>query len=172
MHLNRSYLGFAALLVILVLCTGPAAAAYRHNESIFTSSGSQFFAEGWEITNAAHNAQNFYFWMDPSDSTRVITPLTLPFRRDGLSPKVRYLYFYMTMPVGVHVVNLGVYNGGTMLFDNTVDWQGTGSPKLYTFDLGSYKSVNRGINTQISIQNPTISAQLVILRGAGAKLEW
>jgi hypothetical protein len=174
MHTKRSFLLIAALIMIMALCTGPVSAAYAHNESVWTPSGSQFIREGFEtsVTAPDHLAPFFSFMLKPSYPAVIVTPITVPYIRDGARPKVRYLYFAQNMPVGVNVTHITAYSGPAKLADKDITWKGNGDHKVYTLDLGTYKNVNQGINTYIVIENTRIDNQNVVLYGSGAKLEW
>jgi hypothetical protein len=212
MHLKRSYLGIAALIVILALCIGPAATgaagsgntlspntlpventapdsivqqevspvtatAYKHNETIWTSSSAQVVTESWYTALAdgsipTHWSNTYTFSIKPTESVWVMTPFTYSIKKNGVTPKVRYLYFQMFMPEGVNVTGYTVYSGQNGIQTKSLTWEGTGAIKTYTLDLGGYYIMNKGINAGVAVKNTKLTAQPVYMYGAGAKQEW
>jgi hypothetical protein len=176
MHTKSLPAIIAAVILIAALCAGPAAAYLNYN-IIWTSSGNQFLEESAMSGIATSPAPNHYpadfrFTMLPSSNAYLITPFTSTINVNGTEPVVRSLFFELKMPAGVSVSQIWVYNGPNLVSLNNVNWAGTGSAKVYTLDMGSYKNMNRGINTALIFYNSQTSNQEVSAYGAGAKVQW
>jgi hypothetical protein len=177
MQRNQVYRIIALLVVVLAACAGPASAVYRNNETIWTSSGAQVVMETWldnleDGTVPTHWSDAYSLTIKPSEDVWVMTPFTYPTSRSGVTPKVRYLYFQMKMPVGVNATVYSVYSGPNLIRQDYVTWKGTGLTKLYKLDLGSFYTMNRGINAGVHVENTRATSQTVFMYGAGAKQEW
>jgi hypothetical protein len=167
---------FAALILIIAVCTGPAAAYLNYN-IIWASSGNQFVKEN-ELSSIAagttptHFETYYGFTLAPSSSINVITPFTSTINVNGTEPVLRSLFFQLNMPAGVNVTRVTVNTGPLTYCDKNVNWAGTGTETLYTVDCGSYRPYNRGINTLMRVRNDQGTNQFVQTFGAGAKLQW
>ena len=179
MHRKSSYLGTIALLVIVTACINPAAAAYKHNETIWTSSGNQFVEEftssGLVPGSPYHISERYYFTLKPftgSNGVYLITPFTSSIIKDGIRPRVKYLYVSLNMPVGVNATWISVSSGEGIHIGGPIKWEGTNAVKDYTYNMGSYYSMNRGINIVLYIENHQPSNREVLSYGGGARQEW
>lgn len=153
-----------------------APASYANYDAIWSSSSNQFIPEGVSGiaagTTPAHWDNSFTFTIAANSYTVMNTPFVNTISKNGIHPRVRFLYFELKMPVGVSVTNIGVASGANMVYAGPVSWAGTGTVKDYTLDMGSYKDMVRGINTGIRITNSLDSNAYVESYGAGAKQEW
>jgi hypothetical protein len=175
MVMTRSYLGFIVLTVVLASCVCPATAAFKHNETIWTSSGNQFVGELYLsglATTPMHHQYGYEFTILPSGTAGLITPFGNSIIKDGTRPRVRFITFALNMPVGVKVAGVYIYNGPDPVVSRTVNWAGTGAVKDYPLDMSSYYLMNRGVTAMLIIQNTEPSAHLVSTYGGGVKQEW
>jgi hypothetical protein len=174
MHKKSSLVVFTAMIILFAVCIGPAA-AYSNYEYIWTSSGNQFLEEG-SIPDISlgpyHYPDSYSFTVKPSLTPVVITPFVNSGNKNGVRPKVRYLWFALYMDVGVKANYIQVFSGAASVYSHSIDWEGTGAYKEYILDMGSYKDVNRGINTALSIYNSNGVGEGVAMYGAGAREEW
>jgi hypothetical protein len=174
MNKKRSLIIFTAVILIFAVYIGPAA-AYANYEYIWTSSGNQFLEEdsisGIDL-GPDHYEDYYYFSLMSSHSTVLLTPFVNSINKNGVHPKVRYLWFALKMPTGVNAVHINVYNGPNNVYSHSLNWAGTGAYKEYMIDMGSYKDMNRGINTGLNLQNTGGTGGGVETYGAGAKEEW
>jgi hypothetical protein len=175
MYKKSSLIVIAAVIILFTVCVAPVA-AYANYEYIWTSSGNQFVQEYDIVNGNALNAEHFADYFQYNVKSVTYAFLTTPFvnsgNKNGVHPKVRYLWFALKMPVGVHASWINVFNGPTDVYYHSVNWEGTGVYKEYPLDMGSYKDMNRGINTALRISNTLGTDQTVYTYGAGAKEEW
>jgi hypothetical protein len=172
---KKNYLmAFTAAFILLAVCIGPAA-AYSNYEYIWSSSGNQLVEESSITSGYASNAEHWgiYYQYDTQASkySYLVTPFVNSINKNGVHPKVRYLWFALEMPVGVSATSVYVYNGPTVVYSHSLTWAGTGAYKEYMLDMGSYKDMNRGINTELQFYSPG-SPATIYTYGAGAKEEW
>jgi hypothetical protein len=175
MQMKRSILIIAAVMAVIAAGVSPAAAAYAHNETIWTSFGNQFLMESFlsgATGEGTHYANGYSFGMKPGGTIVLVTPFTSPSVRDGVHPKLRYITFDLELPVGVNATHISVFSGPAVLCNKDIRWTGTGTARNYQLDMGSHKSANRGITAAITIQNDLLTSVESFGYGAGAKLEW
>jgi hypothetical protein len=177
MHMKNYLIAVTAVVILFAVCIGPAA-AYSNYEYIWSSSGNQLIEEGWNnpshITYGPyHVANTYYFTLKSGTGATLLTPFVNSGNKNGVRPKVRYLWFPMNMPTGVHVTAVDIYNGNSKMYSNSdLNWQGLGADKEYLLDMGSFKDVNRGINVAFLFQNDGATDQTVQTYGGGAREEW
>jgi hypothetical protein len=166
---------FAAVIILFAVCIGPAA-AYANYEYIWTSSGNQFVQEYNPISGLPKNVYHSegYYRYDATSKNyfALITPFVNSINKNGVHPKVRYLWFALNMPSGVSADSIQVYNGPTQVYSHSLTWAGTGAYKEYLVDMGSYKDMNRGISTSLVTYNSQNTDQTIYTYGAGAREEW
>jgi hypothetical protein len=162
-------------MVIIAACICPAAAAYKHNETIWSSSGNQVVSESyWNrlAYDPVHTGGHYYFTINPSTFTYLVTPFASPTRIDGATPRVKNITFALNMPVGVNVTGVGIFSGQSLLYSRNVTWRGKNAYTEYKLVMDSYKIANRGLSTRLEITNSEGSSNLVYTYGAGAVMEW
>jgi hypothetical protein len=165
---------FTAAIILLAVCIGPAA-AYANYEYIWTSSGNQLVEEdsiSYITSGPYHSASSYYFTVKTGGMPLLITPFVNSINKNGVHPKVRYLWFALNMPSGVSATYISVFNGPNQVYSKNIVWAGTGVYKEYVLDMGSYKDMNRGINTLLMVENPLGMDKTIYTYGAGAKEEW
>ena len=175
MYTTRVTMGIAALIVIISACISPAAAAYNHNDTIWSSSGNQFIMEHTTSMLAGephHYSDGYAFNPNAGTFVYIYTPFVNSVIRDGIHPKVKYFVFPLKMPVGVNATYVTVSNGQSSVYSKNVNWAGTGAYKEYSFAMDSYKNMNRGISVIVRIKNDKATAQVVYSYGASVKQEW
>lgn len=153
--------------------------SYTKNETFLVGSGSQIIEEISlsSLDQRAPYLNNHYglyytFAIRNKQLVYLVTPYSVPTKKDGVNLKVRYLWMNLAMPVGVNVTEVYVNTGSTNLYDSTNKMVGTGTLKTYMIDMGSYKSVPNGIQVLANVQNDKTTNLTVNSYGGGVRLVW
>lgn len=154
-------------------------AAFENNETIWAPPGIQMVEEqslsSLDLRSTLgniHYSDYYRFSIRDGNQIWLLTPFVTSCSKNGITPRVRYLWYTIDMPVGVNVTQTIVTSNGQYIYNNFIVKQGTGDRKAYVVDLGSRRLIPGPVQLVLSVDNDQATNQTVQSYGARLLEEW